>query len=211
MAALKRTSYAVFVVCVVVVWVRGAGAGIIDPCQSTAAVSPVQSEYHFIACPQGDTDSFLDQGFSITIDCRDSQGFPIVGIPATDVWLIGEPEVTLCGGSASSNADGPSDVNGVMTMSQGTVSAGGCSETFVVVLQGWIIYPGDCSGPNTLPITWRSPDLDGNLAVDLLDFAAFQSSYPPQPYETCADLDSDGVVNIRDFARFGLHYGHACP
>ena len=65
-------------------------AGIIDPCLSTVAVSPPNTQHNLIGCPVGDTDSFIEQGFSITITLLGVvYGEPIPGIYATDVWLIG--------------------------------------------------------------------------------------------------------------------------
>lgn len=55
----------------------------------------------------------------------------------------------------------------------------------------------------------RSPDLDGDGAVDLVDLAIFAQVYPPNPPSLCADLDCDSVIGLIDLALFALHYNHA--
>ena len=72
-----------------------------------------------------------------------------------------------------------------------------------------------CPQPTCLPITVRSPDMDGNLAMDIVDFALFAPHYtsPPKPYNPQADFNCDGMVDLLDLAMFAFHYGppqHRC-
>jgi hypothetical protein len=57
----------------------------------------------------------------------------------------------------------------------------------------------------------KSPDLDGNGAVNLADLARFATAWPPNPYGFCQDLNCDGVINLGDLALFATHWGHIGP
>lgn len=184
--------------------------GIIDPCNSTA----VSSGGCVMVCPAGDGDQMSDKGATITITVLDGSATPIEGVPATDFYVIDcDPtlDMVLCGGSASSNATAATDEFGVTTM-EGDIAAGGCADGLSVVVQGYIIeeFPPECTAATCLPILIRSPDMNGDLVVNLQDFSAFGLAYPPNTYFKCADFNCDGLVNLQDFSTFGLHYQHAC-
>jgi hypothetical protein len=151
----------------------------------------------------------------MTITVLDQNGLPVWFIPRVDFWLIdcdANNDLYLCGGSASSEADTPTDANGVTTMSIGSLDAGGCATGLAVVVQGVVIEDSDqgCGVMQCAPIAVRSPDLAMDLVVDQNDFALFASGYPPNPFMPCSDLDGNGIVNLQDFARFAKHYGHGC-
>ncbi len=196
--------------------------GIIDPCNSTAtcgggggAASPA-SVGCVLVCPAGDGDQISAKvaGGAIFVTVRDGSSIGIPGIPATDFWLVDcDPllDMVLCGGSSSSSATAATDENGETTM-EGDIAAGGCADGLSVVVQGFIIEEGtppDCT-PVCLDIDIRSPDMNGDLAVNLLDFALFGGAYPPNAYSKCADFNCDLAVNLQDFSAFGLHYNHDC-
>ena len=58
----------------------------------------------------------------------------------------------------------------------------------------------------------RSPDINGDLIVDIIDFAIFGPGFPspPKPYDPCLDYNCDGLVDIIDFSIFGQHFLHSC-
>lgn len=185
--------------------------GIIDPCLSTAT----SASGCVLVCPAGDGDQISAKvagGILITI--VDGSTVPIEAIPATDFWVVDcDPvdDMVLCGGSASSNATAATDANGETTI-EGDIAAGGCADGLSVVVQGFVIEEGtppNCT-PVCLDIDIRSPDMNGDLAVNLLDFALFGGAYPPNAYSKCADFNCDTVVNLQDFSAFGLHYNHDC-
>jgi hypothetical protein len=57
-----------------------------------------------------------------------------------------------------------------------------------------------------LPINIRSPDISGDLQVDLVDLSLFAASFWPLPYETCRDLNVDGFVDLIDLSVFAHHF-----
>ncbi|UCG51931.1 MAG: hypothetical protein JSW58_17500 [Candidatus Latescibacterota bacterium] len=160
-------------------------------------------------CPKGDGDHLSDIGATIYVTVI-SQDQPIPNIPAADFWLIGcDPleEMVLCSGSASSNADHPTDQQGQTTIS-GPIAAGGCSDGLALIVQGIIIPDpdADCSVWLCLPINARSSDLDGNNIVDLPDLALFAAVFVGGPYDKCMDLNCDGSVGLQDLALFAEHF-----
>jgi len=60
---------------------------------------------------------------------------------------------------------------------------------------------------------YKTPDLDGNGVVNLVDFALFAACYPcpPNAYCFCADYNCDFVIDLVDFAIFATHWAHAGP
>ena len=146
-------------------------------------------------------------GNEIVVVSRDNTGTPIAGILASDYWLIGVSDMPLCGGSGSIDADSDSDANGRTTIS-GVLDAGGCTDEIMVVGLGVVI---GC--PSTrLAISVRSPDLDADLDVDLIDFSLFAPHFPspPNPYDSCMDYDCDGDIDLVDFSIFAQHWQHRC-
>jgi hypothetical protein len=200
---------------VVLLWVAGAAtAGIIDPCGSTATFNGPAPACYF-ACPAGDTESFAQAGFSFSFRIVDRLGQPIPNIPRMDFWLIDcDPtrNLVLCAGSASSNADSSTNYDGRTTMSSTRLAVGGCANGVSAVCQGYVFGPGTPSPcqPPCFDIRVRSTDLDGNLRVELTDFSAFASRYPPHAYDECSDFNGDGRVSLADVARLAAHYGHVC-
>lgn len=166
------------------------------------------------ACPQGDGDLFSSNGVTITVIARDCvTGVPVPGVPASDIWLIGCSDLlTLCGGSNSCNATGPTDANGVTTI-EGTIATGGCDLGGVrVIVQGIVVGGGTCGDP-CLAIKVKSCDINGDLQVNLVDTAAFGAGYtsPPKGYNECIDYKAPfGTVDLADFATYGAHNNHHC-
>jgi hypothetical protein len=190
---------------------------IFDPCLPTYHLNTEVVPAPLLACPLGDTPSFLDQGWWVEVWVMGTSG-PIPGIPASDFWLYDcDPlnDVVLCGGGASASADSATNAQGKTTLSLSTLVAGGCGDGTAVVIQG--VIPDDsltnCTTQLCIPIDIRSPDIDGSLTVDLVDLSLLAASFPPRPYEKCCDLSVDGVVNLIDLALFAMHFGppgHLC-
>jgi hypothetical protein len=53
----------------------------------------------------------------------------------------------------------------------------------------------------------RSPDINGDGTVDLIDLTLFAMAYPPQPYDHCIDYNCDGDITLPDLAMFAFHFG----
>lgn len=57
----------------------------------------------------------------------------------------------------------------------------------------------------------KSPDLNSDGAVGLLDLAILATGWPPNPYMFCIDYNCDGIITLPDLAIFAVHYGHSGP
>lgn len=186
-------------------------AGLVDDCRSTSSCWAGA----IIACPAGDGHRLSDQGATIYVTARDPSNMPIPNIPGADWWLVGcNDGLALCGGSRSIDADGATDSGGATTIS-GPILAGGCDIGLAVVVQGAILtqYPACLSGPAPYechPVEVRSPDVNGDLIVDLVDFAVWAPSFLSATAPPCHDFSYDGVVDIVDFGVFGEHFLHSC-
>jgi hypothetical protein len=200
--------------CLQLAAVETASSGNVDQCLSEATgASGV-----IFACPASDGDALSGAGLTITVIARNAAGVGIPGIPAADIWLLGcNALITLCGGSGGINASGPTDANGQTTIT-GDIAAGGCDLGGVrAVIQGVLIGAGGCGDPCVL-VKVKSSDLvpaQGNLVVDLADFAKFGTGYqsPPKAYQECLDYVAPfGEVKLNDFGKYGSHHGtaHGC-
>lgn len=214
----KLAVLALVAVCCIVMFNGTANAGIIDPCVSYWELHASVTPCPLFVCPQGDTDSFLDQGWWIWICVLDINAVPVPNVPASDFWLIDcDPlkDAALCGGSASSGADSNSNSAGMTTMSQGGLTGGGCADGMALVIQGFVVKDSltNCSTDECGAIALRSPDINGDLVINLVDLSNFSAGFPPNPYAPCADMNADGSVGLQDLSRFAFHFGppgHVC-
>jgi hypothetical protein len=166
-----------------------------------------------MVCPGGDADRLDLNGATVFMTVQDCGGIGIPNIPAADFWLIGcnSPGLVLCGGSGAIDADSATNGNGETTIS-GPLAAGGCDSVGVyAVVQGAVLVDEDCL-PNCMLVWTASPDINGDLVVDLIDLAEFSKSYtsPPHQYLHCKDYNCDGVIDLIDFSLFSRHYLHQC-
>lgn len=204
-----------------------ASAGIVDPCKSycelqAADGGPPSPPCCLFVCPQGDTPAFCNQpstgnGWRIRVCVFEADGTPVPAVPAADFWLIDcDPlaDIALCAGSASTAADSVTNANGYTTLCGSVLAGGGCVDGLATVVQGFVLLDTlTCTTPICKPINVRSPDISGDLCVDLIDLAVFAGSYPPQAYDACCDFDCNGIVDVVDLAQFAFHFGppgHEC-
>jgi hypothetical protein len=181
-------------------------------CGSNATIGVPSA--HVLVCPQGDGQSLAEVGATITVQVISDQCWPPPGFPPEEIYVLGcdEAWTTLCVPvSRAIDADGPTDENGITTLS-GTIRAGGFGTGLWVMVRGQVAT-GECNCPAEpicLPITVVSPDIDGDLVVDLVDFALFASTWSPQPYSPSSDFNGDGVIDLIDLSLFALHFLHTC-
>jgi hypothetical protein len=150
---------------------------------------------------------------TISVTVKDATGAAVPGIPAADFWLVGcADNLALCGGSGSINASAATDANGQTTI-VGSLAAGGQDSGVSVVVQGVILADvnNNCD-PLCLAIDTRSPDVDGSLTVQLVDFTIFGAAWQPGggTFDDRVDYKCDGAIDIIDFTVFGLHWTHTC-
>ncbi len=158
-----------------------------------------------VISPAGTAPTLEAQGLTIFIQVFDCNEDPLPNFPFEDIW-VGDPgtgEVWMCRGG--SVADANTDALGHTTIS-GAIFGGGYTEGGTVVyISGMPVGP-----PVPLPLNFISPDFDGNLVVDIVDFTAFASDFGQNGIFR-SDFTVNGTVDLSDFAVFGLHFGDNCP
>jgi len=164
-------------------------------------------------CPQGDAPSLMAQAWWLSLKIVDLGSNPIADIPASDFWLLDcdpQLDLILCAGSASAAADSSTNNQGMTTMSNSAVKAGGCADGLTVAVQGFILEDetNNCNY-YCFPVYVRSPDFDRSLTVGLPDLSLFAQHFPT-PYEKWYDLNMDGITSVADVAIFAFHYYHQC-
>ncbi|MBU8871959.1 MAG: hypothetical protein KOO60_13915 [Gemmatimonadales bacterium] len=193
--------------------------------QSTAlaGLAPLDESYGEIAysgpgipvlcnVPDGSGNPFtsaqVEPGISVDatmkVYLRDGMNDPIINYPAEDIWLESlDNGLIACQGG--STADGPSDQNGVATWVS-PLRAGGSSQALTqVVINGMPLTtsPG-------LALHHVSPDIDGNLVVNLMDVIFFAQDYA-NGYAFQSDFYVDMTVNIVDLSKLAMAIGADCP
>ncbi|MFH2053487.1 MAG: hypothetical protein ABIK96_13560 [bacterium] len=200
----------------ILLWAVAAGAaepsGVPDPILSTATcANPTPETPTVMAAPDGGGVSF-DQALlpdgtvvdaTITLELKDSGGWPIFNFPYEDMWLeSADGGLSPCiGGSI---ADANTDQNGE-TEWRNPLFAGGYSEAAcLVMVNGSSLIGSD------LAVAFNSPDIDGNGRVDLSDLGMLASDYHGGFAFRC-DFYRDGGLNLADIGMFARSYGSTCP
>jgi len=166
----------------------------------------------------GGGDNLSDGGYTVTVVVLDINGDPVVGLPATDMYLW-HSELATCPG-VFSQADAPTDGSGTATFS-GTIYSGmvgdanegiDCDTEFLYVYALGIIL----NGADPVCVATDTPDLNGDLTVGVADFGKYASDFNcvanGDPCDPCHDYNEDGENNIVDFAVFGGYFNASvCP
>jgi hypothetical protein len=168
-------------------------------------------------CPGGD--SYGDPGpapVSLVVTIRDSCGFPIVGFDDFHVRIVPSQEGSFL---ACCWEEQPTVPNGIQVLPDGSTDengqatvnitwGGGCDRalSLVPILDARSVEFGSLP---TLQV--RSPDVNGDCEVGLIDYTLFASHFgSSEPEAWIADLNCDGTVDMIDFSVFASHYGHTC-
>ena len=180
---------------------------LIDPCQSSAS----SAGGVLMVCPSGDGPTLSSMDATISVTLRGCAGNPVPGIPPQDFWIQAKTDPhLLCGGHLSSNADSTTNLNGQTTISVSIAAGGYLGDGVYAIAQGFMIQGTDGLCDNPLSLVLVSPDINGDLIVDLVDLSIFAQGWPPQPYDPRLDMNGDGLVDLVDLALFATHYNHSC-
>lgn len=179
-------------------------------------------EYH-MAYPGGETltlmvrpdgggrsfdEAFLPWGetadATITLELRNANWDPIPNFPREDMWLVSYDDglVSCVGGTI---ADADTDAFGI-THWQNPLFGGGYSEALTIVL----VNGAPPESTNGVHLSYNSPDINGDLVVNLTDVALFAVDFFGA-YNFRSDLFRDGIINLQDLGTFAQAYGTVCP
>ena len=149
--------------------------------------------------PWGDTEDA-----TITLELKNANWEPVANFPREDLWLESHFDglIPCVGGTI---ADSNTDAFGI-TWWQDPVFGGGSSEPLTVVL----VNGSPIELTSGVNLRFNSPDINGDLVVNLVDVALFASDFFGA-YHFRADLYRDGVINLQDLATFAQAFGTSCP
>jgi hypothetical protein len=184
-----------------------ATAGIPDETQSTASSASGCLQ----VVPNGTGDALSSKGLTVTVTVLDGNGDPIAGYPFQDVGLAdnaGGADVSLCTSGWLSSAN--TNAAGVTTIT-GAGFAGGSTQGGMRATVGGVRITNGAA----LDIDVVSPDMDGNLIVNLLDLSApatgFAARFLNGVYDFASDFTCDGVENLLDVVKYSFANGAICP
>jgi hypothetical protein len=144
---------------------------------------------------------------TVTLTLHDGNDDPIYLYPAEDLWLETDMGgLSLCPGGSVANFN--TDINGQTTW-VAAINAGGYTnrlggERTMVMINGQALsaYP--------LDIQWNSPDITGDLQVNLTDIVQFKNALQ-SGYQYYADLAFDQQLNLSDIVLMAQGLGALCP
>lgn len=163
------------------------------------------SRDHLTITPGGTGLALEDAVGVIHVRVVAASGEALVGYPAQDLVVVSvDPdELRFCVDGAT--ADGATDANGETTFT-GVLRGGGSTQSGILV-EGPSV---PCSAP-PLPIEVNSPDLNGDLRVDVRDVGLFAGDFGASTYSFRSDLNPDGRVDLADLGVFAQALGEECP
>lgn len=139
----------------------------------------------------------------ITLTVLDMFDDPVFLYPHEDLWLeSADGALAICPGGTV--ADEPTNIDGETTFSH-QLFAGGQGIGTVVMING------DALDQEPFAIDHNSPDLTGDLVVDLSDIATWASDWATGVYRYRSDLHWDGVLDISDVALLVRAVSATCP
>lgn len=212
---VRRKLVGLFVCSLVMGAVSVATAGIPDATLSTATTAAT-AQVSVYTLPNGAGKGLFEAkvinsstlvNATITLTVLDGNGDPIYLYPAEDMWL----ETTL-GGLAlcpgGSTADFLTNAAGVTTFFS-TVNGGGQSDR-VAAEKTVVVIGGTPLNGSQLDILFNSPDIDGNLEVNLSDTVAFTQNAQGS-YNYRSDFYFDNQMNLSDTVLYAQGLGVVCP
>jgi hypothetical protein len=145
----------------------------------------------------------------VEVDEHGPQG-PVLGFPAADLDLRTlDNQVLSCVVDGVMIADQESGLDGWTAFTLAPTAGGWSNASVQVYISGspaayLTVFP-------PLPIYFNSPDINGDLIVDLSDVALFTQDLGTGGAAFRSDLVWDGVINLSDIAVFTQHLGASCP
>ncbi|MFO7610722.1 MAG: hypothetical protein R6X35_16300 [Candidatus Krumholzibacteriia bacterium] len=143
---------------------------------------------------------------TVTLVLRDAMLMPIWNFPAEDIWMQAvSGGLVACGGHAGLIPDRNTDQSGT-TMWVAPPRAGGHTTGRTLVYVNGVPLTSTAG----FELRFTSPDLNGDLAVNLSDGGLFTQDLFGT-YAERSDLNWDGVINISDAGFMTGAMGTHCP
>lgn len=160
--------------------------------------------------PDGTGPSLVQRQCDMVLWVRDANTLPIPGYPAQDIWTddAGDASIALCQGGSVADAD--TDNDGRTTIS-GVVSGGGTNPNGMAVYVSGVALTllSDGTGGIAMDFWVNSPDINGDLSIDLSDISLFTVDLSTYNYRS--DYNWDGLVDLSDISLFANAIDTFCP
>jgi len=135
----------------------------------------------------------------------------LAGFPREDIWLHSSGLVPCVGGT-SVDADTDEDGWAIFALPP---RAGGSTDSSGEPAGLWVYCNGDVLRDENydlieVPIVLNSPDINGDLEVNLSDVGMFAADFFG-PYSFRSDFYWDGMLNLADVGRMASGMGSGCP
>lgn len=187
-------------------WMSRSDGGALQPPIDEYNSTATSNAGHLLVTPDGNGPTLAQEDLIITVQLLDANGDPVAGYLRGDIWW-GDPTggVVFCAGS---EADTHTDADGV-THFTGAPCGGGWTQGGMRVYADSVAILGGPTG-GLLPIDVNSPDINGDLKVDLVDLGSYATDYLDPGYQFRSDYNGDGVEDLRDVGVFASHFGEVC-
>ena len=148
---------------------------------------------------------------TITLTVLDGAGNPVVGYPAENFWMVIDCLPPACAGvcEAGSISDGSTNDLGQTTFSN-PLRAGGTGANSTIMIDTVPLPDSPLEFPGGDLFLFNSPDISGDLVVNLSDVALFTGDYYG-PYNYRSDFYWDGILNLSDIVFLAQAVGASCP
>lgn len=176
-------------------------AGIPDPTNSTASSGSGCIDI----TPGGNGPTLANEALTISVHVEDGTGTPIPGYPFQDMWWDDNNNGDLAMCQGGSVADANTNGSGDATIS-GAAAGGGWTQNGVQIFLAGVSLNGPALG-----IDVNSPDINGDLVVNLVDLGSFSADFNNPAYNFRSDFTCDGTENLADVGRFAIHNAESCP
>jgi len=210
----RNSARTAFLFCLMIFSSTFAHAGIGGPYGEYSMAYPGQEFLTLLVFPDGGGNQ-LDEArlpsggtadATITLLLRDAYNDPIPNYPREDMWLESEDGgLVLCIGGTIADSD--TDQLG-MTRWLNPLRGGGYSQTRTAVK----VNGAEPELTQGVRLNFNSPDINGDLIVNLLDVALFAEDFFNYPvFSFRSDFYRDGTINIADLGVFASAIGAHCP
>ena len=212
----------------VLLWAPGAAQaqGWPDAASSTAVLMPVGSpQVSMFLVPNGSGTQLAGcfafggapANVFIQVTLNDVTGLPVPMVPAANVRIeeLQSPRA-WCANSwyppplhAPNLADGPSNAAGQTQFSLSYHGGGWLHGPTLI----WVLEASGAWMPIAAPVlvSYNSPDINGDLVVNLTDISFFAMDFWGAAYMYRSDFNYDGVTNLTDLAMLAPTIGVSCP
>lgn len=206
-------NFSAILICLAVIPVAVATAGVGMPTGEYSMAYQGPETLTLYVVPDGSGDSFdqaslpygSQEDATITLFLKDAGDQPIANFPREDMWLESRDSgLMMC--RAGTIADANTDALG-MTQWRNPLHAGGHSQALTdVFVNGSTLELAD-----GLSLSFNSPDINGDLVVNLTDVQQFSSDFFDNVFYFRSDFHRDEIINLSDVGKLAYALGANCP